>query len=74
MKYTVDMAANAMITCFFGDKFETQIIEGKHISLFLNRLLNDMSLQCETILFPLFGLKFFDLGLREQDREINRRI
>jgi cytochrome P450 len=44
------------------------------VSLFINRLTNDMALQPENWFYPLFGVKFLNLGLREMDRDINNRI
>jgi hypothetical protein len=66
--------SNVMMECFFGNSPTYEKIDGKILSMFLSQLTTDINKQSFSPIGLLFGVNFFNLGLREEDRDINRRI
>lgn len=63
-----------MMECFFGSQSANEKIEGQPLSLFMIQLIIDVSSQSFEPISMLLGTKFLNLGLREKDRSINKRI
>ena len=68
------MAANVMFDCFFGQSLRQEQIEGVSPFVFLRQLANDVNVQNFDLLCMIFGTKFLELGLRQKDRDISRRL
>ena len=63
-----------MMNCFFGKSTENQKIEESDIPIFLSKLMGDMAQQVADIKYTFFGVKYLELGLKQKDREVNRRL
>jgi hypothetical protein len=59
---------------FFGLDVRGKMLGGGKISTFLGRLVRDVSIQGIGLPAILFGCRFLELGLRKNDRDINRRV
>ena len=74
LNLTVNMFSTVMIECFFGAKASGEKLDGKHVSVFVTDLVNDVSAQGQDFLYLLFGTKILDIGLKESFRDVNRRL
>ena len=63
-----------MIECFLGGKSSSETIDGKSVASFLIKLKLDVNKQSTSKIGRLLGVRFLNLGLRSEDREINERI
>jgi len=68
------VAGDIIIKCFFGCYITETKLFGEPIAVGLSRFVSENSTQNATIWYMLSGAKFFDLGLRKSDRELNRKI
>ena len=71
---TTTLAGNVITTCFFGSDLKSEKIEGKTIPCFIKELIGHMAIQLFGPLGVLGGYQLVELGLRQKDREVNRRI
>ena len=74
LNLTVNMFSTVMIECFFGAQASGEKLDGKHVSVFVTDLVNDVSAQGQDFLYLLFGTKILDLGLKGSYKDVNRRL
>ena len=72
--FTKELGGDVMMNCFFGKSTENQKIEESDIPIFLSKLMGDMAQQVADIKYTFFGVKYLELGLKQKDREVNRRL
>ena len=72
--YSSELASCVMLQCFFGKDMENEKIEGVSIPIFVQNLMGDISSETTDLPYIIFGVKFFNLGIRKKDRDINRRL
>jgi hypothetical protein len=69
-----DILATVMVRIFFGSDIKGKTLDGQKISQFVSELVADGQRQSQSPLVMLLGPKFTDLGIRELDRDLNRRL
>jgi hypothetical protein len=68
------VAGEVILKCFFGEEIHKIQLFSHPITVALSRLVALNASQNNTIWYMLFGSKFFDMGLRKIDRNINSKI
>ena len=63
-----------MLSCFFGHELENEKIEGVSIPSFFSDIMGDINLQRGDLLYAVLGPKLLDSGIRQKDRDLNRRL
>ena len=63
-----------MLACFFGKDLSNEMIDGKSIPRLLHSLIDNLLEQHVSIFYGLTGVAGLKLGLRELDRQVNRKI
>jgi len=66
--------SGVMLKCFFGGTFKNEKINGEPLSVFLPKLIGDVSKQSIRPENFLLGPWFFNLGVTAGDRDINKRV
>ena len=72
--YTIELAGDTMLSCFFGRRLKEDKIEGDTAFIFLRKLLAGLTSQTVDLFYAMFGAKFLQLGIRQMDREMNRKV
>ena len=72
--YTTELGSHVTLDCFFGHNSLNEKIEGVNVPDFVQKLMGDLALQNADPVYIILGLKFIKLGLREKDKDINRRL
>ena len=74
MDATTALAGNVIVSCFFGSDIKDEQIEGKKIPCFIKEMIGDLAVQIFDPLTILFNIRLINWGIRQKDREVNRKI
>ncbi|EDK31643.1 cytochrome P450 family monooxygenase (macronuclear) [Tetrahymena thermophila SB210] len=69
-----ELTGRVVIASFFGESLENERLKGRTIVETLSYILNALARQTGTLIYLIFGKKFFQLGLTKHSREINQLI
>ena len=62
--YTIELAGNTMLSCFFGRELKDEKIEGDNVFVFLKKLFAGLIGQNNDPLYGMLGVKFLERGMR----------
>lgn len=68
------VAGEVVLRCFFGQDIHSAQFKNQPLTVALTHLVGRNAEQDQSLWYMLFGPRFFDLGLRKMDREINQDI